>query len=216
MKLRRAIPFTAITLALLGANPSGDAPPIYSNDFSEIPPGKLEDEQFLSLAGIFTVEEVGGNRLLELTGTTLDSLGLLFGPTPEKATGTVTARIWAASTGKRVPEFGVGSNDAGGYKLWLMPRQKVVAIRKGDATVAKAAYDGWKTETWTQFRLEVANAGEGKWIVRGRVWADGTDEPKDWTVSFDETEEPAAGRASVWANPYSNQPTRFDDLKVLP
>ena len=44
-----------------------------------------------------------------------------------------------ATTGRRFPEFGVGLNDAGGYKLWLMPRLKLVLIRKGDVELAKAA-----------------------------------------------------------------------------
>jgi hypothetical protein len=209
---------TRITLLLTllaaagAATPAGDAPPLYSNDFAKLSPGKLPDDQFLALAGDFAVKDVDGNRLLELAGTPLDSLGLLFGPTPEAPTGTVSARIWAATTGKRFPEFGVGTNDAGGYKLWLMPRQKLVAIRKGDETVATAPYAGWKDQSWTRLMLQVSKAGDNAWAVRGKVWADGAAEPKDWTISYGEQTEPTPGRASVWGNPYSGQPIRFDDL----
>jgi hypothetical protein len=204
---------TLLLLVLIAAAPAGDAP-LYSNDFAKLSPGKLPDDQFLALAGDFAVKDVDGNRLVELGGTPLDSLGLLFGPTPQAPTGTVSARIWAAATGKRFPEFGVGSNDAGGYKLWLMPRQKLLAIRKGDETVATAPYAGWKDQSWTRLTLQVSKAGDGAWVVRGKVWADGAAEPKDWTVSFDEKAEPTPGRASVWGNPYSGQPIRFDDLIV--
>ena len=204
----------ALLLCLLGAADVGDGS-LYSNDFSKVPPGKLpEGEEFLALAGEFVVKDVDGNRLIELAPTPLESFGLLFGPAPEKPNYAVGARIWGATTGRRTPEFGVGSHDAGGYKLWLMPRQKLVAIRKGDQTLATAPYDAWRTATWTTFRLEVVPAGEGKWAVRGKVWAEKSDEPKDWTIRFDDTAEPPAGRASLWGNPYSGQPIRFDDLRV--
>jgi hypothetical protein len=201
------------TLAAAAAAPAGDAP-LYSNDFAKLAPGKLPEDQFLALAGEFTVKDVDGNRLVELAATPLDSLGMLFGPTPDAPTGAVSARIWAATTGKRFPEFGVGANDAGGYKLWLMPRQKLVAIRKGDETVGTAKYEGWKDQSWTRLTLQVSKAGDGAWVVRGKVWTDGAAEPKDWTVSYDEKAEPTPGRASVWANPYSGQPVRFDDLAL--
>ncbi len=199
-------------LLFAAAVPAGDAP-LYSTDFSKLAPGKLPEDQFLVLAGEFAVKDIEGNRLLELPGAPLDSFGLMFGPAGE-ATGTVGARIWGASTRRRFPEFGIGANDTGGYKLWLVPLQKRVEVRKGDQTVAAAPYESWKTGTWTQFRLQVGKAGEGAWTVRGKIWPGDTDEPKDWSVSFDEKDEPTAGRASVWGNPYSGQPIRFDDLRV--
>lgn len=198
---------------VLAAAAQGDGAP-YSNDFSKTAVGKPSDDEFLVLAGQFAVKDVEGNRVLEMACAPLGSFGALFGPTTDKPTAIISARIWAATTGRRVPEFGIGSNDAGGYKLWLMPRQKIVAIRKGDETVATAPYDKWQTQTWTMLRLEVAKTGEGKWTVRGKVWAEKSDEPKDWTVSFEETTEPTPGRASIWGNPYSGQPIRFDDLSV--
>lgn len=201
-------------LLLLAAAPAGDAT-LYSNDFSKATPGKLPDgDEFLALAGQFEVKDVDGGRVLELSPTPLESFGLLFGPTPEKSTYSVSARIWAAATGRRMPEFGVGTHDAGGYKLWLMPRRKQVAIRKGDQTLATAPYEKWQTQTWTKVRLEVVPAGDGKWAVRGKVWGENSDEPPPWTIFVEETAEPQPGRASVWANPYSGQPVRFDDLRV--
>jgi hypothetical protein len=203
-----------LTLITFAASAGDATPPLYSNDFSKLTPGKLPDDQFLALAGDFAVKDVDGNRLLELAGTPLDSFGLLFGPTPDAPTGSVSARVWGATTGKRTPEFGVGTNDAGGYKLWLMPRQRLVVIRKGDETVATAPYQTWKTQTWTRLLLQVSKAGDNVWRVRGKVWPDGSPEPTDWTISFDDKTEPTAGRASVWGNPYSGQPIRFDDLTL--
>jgi hypothetical protein len=33
-------------------------------------------------------------------------------------------------------------------------------------------------------------------------------------VTFDEKEQPVAGKASIWASPYATTPVRFDDLLV--
>src|SRR5688572_15772866 len=205
---RRHIAGLAVLVSLAAA-PAADAP-LYSNDFSAVAPGKLPEDQFLALAGEFTVKDVDGNRVVELAGTPFDSFGMLFGAAPEQPACTVSARIWAATTGRRFPEFGVGANDTGGYKLWLMPRTKQVAIRKADQFVATAPYEAWQTQTWTRFRLQVTNSTAGaSWTVRGKVWPDGKDEPKEWTVTFDEPEAPSSGRPSVWANTYSGQPVRF-------
>jgi hypothetical protein len=213
MTTMNRFPLLLLPLLATAAAPAGDAP-LYSNDFAKLAPGKLPDDQFLALAGDFAVKDVDGNRLVELAGTPLDSLGLLFGPTPDAPTGTVSARIWAATTGQRFPEFGVGANDAGGYKLWLLPRQKLIAIRKGDDTVATAPYAAWKNRTWTRLTLAVTKSGDAAWTIHGKAWPDGTPEPKDWIISYDEKAEPTPGRASVWANPYSGQPVRFDDFVV--
>lgn len=201
-----------ICLLLLAAAPAGDAAR-YANDFSKAAPGKLAGEEFLVLAGDFEVKEIGGDKLIELAPHPLDSFGLLFGPA-EHATGAVSARIWGATTGRRFPELGVGANDTGGYRLWLMPRLKLVAIRKADETVATAPYAAWQSETWTHFRLAVTKAGEGAWQIRGKVWPGGADEPAEWTITLEDATEPPAGRASVWGNPYSGKPIRFDDLTM--
>ncbi len=213
MNARSLLPLLALGAAIAAMPAENTAR--YVNDFSKAAPGKAADDEFLVLSGSFEVKDVGGEKLLELAPLPIDGYGLLFGPAAH-ATGTTSARIWGATTGRRFPEFGVGSNDAGGYKLWLMPRRGVVAIRKGDDTVATAPYPSWKSQTWTRFRLSVSKAGEGAWKVQGKVWPDGADEPSDWTVVFDETAEPAAGRASAWGHPYSGQPIRFDDLSVSP
>jgi hypothetical protein len=216
MTLRRFSRLAVLLPLAAAAATAGDAPPPpYSNDFARAAPGELPDEEFLVLSGNFQVKDVGGEKLLELSPHPVDAFGLLFGPAGE-ATGGVSARVWGATTGRRFPEFGVGSNDTGGYKLWLMPRRGTVALRKAEQTVATAPYEAWKTGTWTRFRLAVGKAGGDKWTVRGKVWPDGADEPEAWTVTFDDTAEPPAGRASVWGNPYSDEPIRFDDLAVTP
>jgi hypothetical protein len=190
---------------------TASAPPAYVNDFENAATGKAP-EDLMILNGTFTVTQEAGNKFLELAPDPVDGDGLLFGPADVTA-GEVAARIWAAASGRRFPEFGIGSNDAGGYKLIVVPALGVIELHQGDDTKASAPFI-WKSETWTKLRLRVSKGEGGKWKVQGKAWPEGTQEPGDWAVSFDDPQAPPAGRASAWGTPYSGKPIRFDDLSV--
>ena len=188
-----------ICCAVAAEQPAGQSG--YSNDFEKAEAGKVP-EDFLVLSGQFAVkpDEQAGGQYLEVPGEPLDGYGLLFGPGEEIAVD-VGARIWGDASGRRAPEFGVGCHDTGGYKLWLMPARKQLAIRRNDEPVAHVAYEAWEPGTWTAFRLRVRPAGENKWVVEGKAWPAGGEEPAEWMVTFEETEQPSPGRSSVWGNP---------------
>src|SRR5215203_4716729 len=52
--------------------------PLYQNDFSKVEIGKLPEEMLL-LDGGFAVQDVSGNKVLQLPGAPLDTFGVLFG-----------------------------------------------------------------------------------------------------------------------------------------
>jgi hypothetical protein len=135
----------------------------------------------------------------------------LFGPT-EKDGITVWARIFGTGKGRRFPAFAVSLNGVGGYKLQISPAKKLVELYKGDTMKATVQYE-WISGKWIHLRLQLRKMKDGEWKVEGKVWQDGS-EPAAWTISFDEREEPIAGRAAVWGNPFSGTPIQFDDLKV--
>lgn len=195
--------------ATLAANAPG-AQPLYTNDFEKVPEGDPPKDMAV-LNGTFAVKAVDGNKVLELPGDPVDSFGVLFGPEGESHL-CVQARLYGTATGKRSPEFGVGLGDSNGYKLWLMPAVNQLQILKGEDVVATVPYT-WKSGVWTVMKLEAKAAG-GKTIVDGKAWAHGSEEPKDWTVKFEDKDEAPKGRASVWGSPYSSTPIRFDDLIV--
>src|SRR4051812_37720854 len=105
----------------LGAQPTAST---YSNDFEKAEVGAAPADMLI-LDGAFAVQAFENNKVLELPGEPLSSFGAMFGP-EGLMTGEVGGRVWGDVTGKRAPEFGVGSNDAGGYKLWVWPDQRVV------------------------------------------------------------------------------------------
>jgi len=191
------------------------AKPLYENDFEKTELNKVPDD-FLVLDGQFAVKEEGGNKFLELPGAPLDTFGVLFGPTEKEGNG-VSARIFGTGKGRRYPTFAVGLNGQGtsAYKLQVTPAKKALELFKGDEVKASVLHE-WQSGAWTRLRLQVRKVKDGGWKVEGKAWKDGDKEPSAWMVSFDEKEQPVAGRASIWGSPYATTPIRFDDLLVYP
>jgi hypothetical protein len=204
---------TAVLMACacLAAASASAAPPLYQNNFEAAETGKLPAD-FLVLNGNFAVKALGTNKVLELPGAPLDGFAVQFGPT-EAVGMSVSARVFGTARGKRSPAFGVGLGGAGGWRLQVSPGRKAVELFKDQELKASAACD-WKSGDWTRLRLQLRQVKDGAWRVEGRVWLDGADEPKDWALSADETEQPVAGRASVTGSPFAGTPIWFDDLVV--
>lgn len=200
-----------VLLLIAATQPAGTAKS-YNNDFEKAVAGKVPPD-IAVLDGTFAVREVNGNKCLELAGDPIGSFGALFGPEGISAMD-VRARIWAAATGKRYPEFGIGAGDAGGFKLFLAPGQRIVEIRKGDQARTSAPTD-WHSGTWTWLRLRVAKDKSG-WTIDGKAWSDGQSEPQNWAITYHDSQTPSVGKASIWGSDFSEQPIRFDDLSVTP
>src|SRR5205085_2029695 len=142
------------------------------------------------------------------------TFGVLFGPATS-ATVDVQARVWSVASGKRLPEFGIGAGDAGGWKLWLVPAQHLIELRKNEDTKVTAPCD-WKPGTWTHLRLRVRKSSDKTWTIEGEAWPHDAKEPQTWLLSAPDSEPPPAGRGSIWGVPLSEQPIRFDDLTLQP
>jgi hypothetical protein len=201
-------------LVLFLPNVLADAPaPLYTQDFEKLEPGDPPAD-LMTLDGTFAVRKVDGNTLLELEPDPLDSHGMLFGPA-ELNTYTVSARIQGMATGKRTPEFGIGACGPNRYKLWLMPATNQLQLIRGDEVKTSQPYK-WTSGAWTRFKLQVTKQSDGKFKIQGKAWSDGKEEPKDWMLTMEDTDAPRPGRAGIFATPYSDQVTRFDDLRVEP
>ena len=184
---------------------------LYTNNFEKAEAGKLPDE-FMALGGEFMVKADGTNQFLELPGAPLDSFAVQFGP-GEKENVAVGARVFGTAKGRRTPAFGIGLGGVAGFKLQVSPGKKALELLKDQDLKATVNFD-WKSGTWTQLRLQIRKLNESEWKVEGKAWPQGEVEPKEWTISFDEKEEPISGRASVLGSPYATTPIWFDDLLV--
>jgi hypothetical protein len=190
---------------------AGDGP-LYSSQLKDIADGEAPKDM-AALNGTFVVKTVDGRKVLEIPGDPVDGYGLLFGP-DDQSSLVVQSRIYATSTGKRMPEFGVGLGDSGGYKLWLMPAAQQLQLIKGDDVIARLPYASWKSGTWTTLKLQVRLSDDGKTVLQGKAWPADQKDPAQWMIQFVDSGEAPKGRASIWANTYSSTPIRFDDLLV--
>jgi hypothetical protein len=187
------------------------APTLYKNDFEQATIGKVPDDVMV-LDGPFSVRQVDGNKCLELAGDPIGSFAALFGP-DGMIGADVSARVEAFSKGKRSPEFGIGAGGPGGYKLFAVPGQHRLELRKGEDVKAFAPFD-WSAGSWTMLRVRVEPSGNQKWIIKGKAWRQGSNEPDAWMVNVEDP-KPPSGKASLWGSDYSEQPIRFDDLNVI-
>ncbi len=185
--------------------------PLYANDLTHEKDGELGDG-FLVLDGAFTVKSTAGNRLIELPGAPVGSHGVLFGPT-EAADVAVRARIHTTNQKRRYSAFGVGLNGVGGYRLQVTASKRKLELFRQDTIVASVPYH-WKSGQWLWTALQVRKIGASKWRVKGKVWQSGVPEPTAWMIAFEDREEPFAGMASIWGQPFAGNPIRYDDLSV--
>ena len=198
-----------VLLACLATTAADSPPREYKNTFEAAALGKVADDVMV-LDGAFSIVSDAGNKCLELSGDPVGEFGALLGPAFGFAVD-VRARVWAAATGKRFPEFGIGAGDAGGFKLFVAPGRHVMELRGGEDTRASAPVE-WKSGTWTWLRLRIEPQGSQGWMVQGKVWPEDQKEPERWTISARATAAPPAGRVSLWGETFSEQPIRFDDL----
>jgi len=207
---------TFLTLAALVAWSSlsfGDpAKTVYENNFEKAEVDKVPAD-LLVLDGAFAVKEEGGNRFIELPGAPLDTFGLLFGPT-KAANVIASARVFGTGKGRRFPTFALGLNGGGGgLKLQVSPGKKLVELYKGEEVLASAPYT-WESGVWTGLRLQVRKIKEGEFLVEGKVWKADGKEPAESMIKYTLQGDLPPGRASIWGNPYSGTPIRYDDLTV--
>jgi hypothetical protein len=208
----RSIFIIAAIVALTASAQTRAEKLLFETDFESANADSVPEE-LMVLAGQFSVKEIDGNKALELPGNPLEDFGALFGPAESDGVA-VRARIRSERTKRLAPRFGVGLNGTGGYRLLVVPGQNGLQLLKDQEVVTSAPFE-WKSGVWTSLHLQIRKTSEGKWIIEGRAWADGTPEPKDWSISFQVSEAPPAGKASIWGAPYSSKPILFDDLSVI-
>lgn len=188
--------------------------PLFANDFAGEKPGTELSDKFMVLNGEFAVKADGKQKLLELPGAPLDTFGVLFGPT-EAQNVLVKAKIRSTNNKRRNPAFGVGLNGVGGYRLQVSAGKRKLELFRQDEVVATVPFK-WQPGKWYWTVLQVRKMAGDVWRIEGKVWVEAGPQPAGWLISFDDKEEPYAGMASIWGQPYSGKAIQFDDLFVIP
>ena len=204
------IPFLIFT-ASLSINAEGEV--VYEQDFEKEEVGDYPMD-FLVLEGDFAVKEEEGNKVLELPGTPLGSFGFLFGSNETEGVQ-VSVRVRSEKTKRRYPSFAVGVNGVSGYKLRVDPNKRSLEILKRDEeSLVKVPYK-WISGSWTWMKIQIRKVNDSLWVIEGKAWREGEEEPADWMISYEEKEKPVRGKFSVWGKPFSEKPIDYDDLKAI-
>ncbi len=125
----------------------------------------------------------------------------------------IEAKVFASKKGRSMPRFGVSVHGMSGYRLLVNPAKKAIELVKGEETV-KSAPLTWTTDTWTRVRLEARKTGEKSWVISGKAWADGGEEPKDAPIQHTDDTIKGQGKCAIWGTPFSETPIFFDDIKI--
>jgi hypothetical protein len=165
-------------------------------------------ENWIELNGEVTV--AGG--VLQLPAKPLELHGVMFGPALLDNLR-VTARFQAGAEGRQFPEFGLGLNGIGGYRVMVSPGQKKLKLFRNDVLVHELAHT-WVPGDWTHMALQLQPLPGLKWKVTAKVWHSSELEPKEWQLTWTENVKPLPGRATVWDQPFSGTPIAVDDLRV--
>jgi hypothetical protein len=204
--------FSSIVVAsLISATSAFSADAKYHNDFEKAEAGSLP-EDLMVLDGGFTVKAEGGNKFVELPGAPLDAYSFLFGPNVKDDVA-VSARIFGTSSGRKYPAFECGAYGVGGYKLRASPAKRMLELYRGDALKTSVPLK-WESAKWAHLKLQVTKTGDKQWKIEGKCWQEGTPEPGEPALVFEDSDGPSSGRASVGGMAYSGTPIRFDDLTV--
>src|SRR5262249_54196772 len=79
----------------------------------------------------------------------------------------------------------------------------------------------WKPDTWYTLKLTVEAHGD-KAVVRGKVWQRDQDEPKDWTVTYEDPVGNKQGSPGLYGNALGVRETApaagfyYDKVSVTP
>ena len=211
------IRFLLLTFAAAAIAQDAAAPAPQKFDFQALQPGALPDEFMVSdQEAKFSIAADGENKFIELAGLPIVDGGVLVGKSVKGAC-TVTAKIKATGKRRTQPRFGVGLHGISGPRLLVVPAEKAVKIVKNtdkEESMASAAY-AWTSGTWTMLELSTKAAADGKGsTVEARVWEDGKPRPDAATLTWNNPDPPAQGKASVWGAPYAELPIQFDDIEV--
>ncbi|NBQ22765.1 MAG: sugar phosphate isomerase/epimerase [Verrucomicrobia bacterium] len=181
---------------------------VYTQNFDQTASGQTPDD-FLVLGGRFAVED----QTLVLPGAPLDNHGAVFGP-DNQGDLEIRARIRSEKKGRLYPSFGVGLYGLGGYSLKVSPAKKALELYRGRSILTEVPFD-WRSAGWVNLRLAVTQDAPSAWMIVGKAWMEGSDEPQDWQIRQASSQAPTQGKASLWGQPFSGRPIEYDDLVLL-
>jgi outer membrane protein assembly factor BamB len=158
----------------------------YAQDFSKVPLERTP-AGWVNTQGKFAVQEVGGKKVLgklALNASPLVARGHAYIGLPMLSDYTIESEMMGTQVRDDMPDMGVLANR---YSLVLDGNKQILRLLCWDALprVDKNIRFPWKPNFWYRVKLTVDVQGE-KALVKGKAWQADTQEPTDWTITFED------------------------------
>jgi outer membrane protein assembly factor BamB len=172
----------------------------YVQDFSKVPVDRTPGG-WISAQGKFAVKELNGVKVLMKANTipsAMVSRANTFITLPTVRDYTIQADVMGAKKGNDLPDMGVINKR---YTLQLAGNYQQLRLLSWDAEprIDQSISYKWKPDVWYTLKLRVEQQGD-KARLLGKVWERGQEEPKDWTVTFDDPAPNTEGSAGLYGN----------------
>ncbi len=196
----------------------------YSQDFEKVPENRTPGG-WVNAQGKFAVKDVAGaGKVLAKNNTVANVLvarSMTYITTPDASDYTITADVMGGKKKDDLPEIGLINSR---YTLVIEGSTQSLHLQSWDALprVKKSVALAWKPDVWYTMKLSVEPEGD-KAVIKGKVWERGKDEPKDWSVTFEDPCPNKAGAAGLYGFATGVEgPTApgteiyYDNVKVTP
>jgi outer membrane protein assembly factor BamB len=195
----------------------------FAADFSKVPEGRTP-AGWVNCQGKFAVVKDGEKMVLKKlanNGNALVCRANAFIASPHLTEYTISADVMGEKVGNDQPDIGVVANR---YRLELVGNTQTLRLTSWDALprVDKTIAYQWQPKVWYSVKLRVDVKGD-KTLIRGKVWERGKEEPKGWTVEFEDPTPNKEGSPALYSfatGITDSQPVGaagyFDNVKIVP
>ena len=166
------------------------------------------------LDGTVKIATKDGSKVIMVEPNPIVDVGIQVG---ESAAGTSVAqmKVKATKRGRSTPRFGLSVHGLTGRRLFVNCAKKQLELVSGEEVISSAPF-AWETDTWVHLKLVAELTSAGQWMIIGKAWKDGTQEPDAPMVKEEQPKEKIKGNGKVtlWGTPFSETPIYMDDVKV--
>jgi hypothetical protein len=169
-----------------------------TQDFERVPAERTPGG-WVNCQGKFAVREANGNKFLVKLATNASPLvarANAYMGMPNLTNYTIQADVLGKKVHSDLPDMGVVANR---YTLMLAGNTQQLRLISWDALprVDKTIAFEWKPDVWYRMKLTAAVQGD-KAIIRGKVWPRDQEEPKAWTVEFEDPNPNREGSPALY------------------
>jgi outer membrane protein assembly factor BamB len=197
----------------------------YAQDFEKVPDNRTPGG-WINAQGKFLVKDLpGAGKVLMKNNTNAAppvARANAYITLPSAKNYTVQSDVMGRKKGNDLPDMGVVNSR---YNLVLAGQYQQLRLLGWDALprVDKSVAFAWKPDVWYTMKFTVEPAADGKKAtIKGKAWEKGKEEPKEWTVTFEDPAPYTEGAGGLYGYATGIEETvpgteiYYDNVKITP